>query len=381
MEKFQHLPPEKMRPILALALACSVAASRAPLARAPQMRARAPRMSTDWSAVKDGADRSANLAALTALRDAGSAPLFGSFKMAGSRRISLAELSRTTRIDEKALDPSASEFSQEQIQDTFIKVIIGATIASTAWAVGSEALGVDAGFRFTGTYLLAGIPIAILAIGSTAPGILFLPVEAYRAAVASEEEKRAASLRVCKHEAGHLLCAYALGLPVQEVTVDGRGGPRVVVHDEAAVQQPGKLVSAEQIDALATVALAGLMAEADAYGKALGASEDLKLLNSMLVRTQPPIPPAQLQDKTRSAALTAWTILKKHPAAFDAIVLALERGEGLAECLRAAEAAEAESAAAGEVAAAEKAEAIARETPMERAARERAEDAARRARR
>ena len=30
-------------------------------------------------------------------------------------------------------------------QDTFIKVIIGCTVAAAAWAIGSDALGLDAG--------------------------------------------------------------------------------------------------------------------------------------------------------------------------------------------------------------------------------------------
>ena len=79
-------------------------------------------------------------------------------------------------------------------------MIVGCSVTSIAWAVGSDALGLDAGLRFTFTYLLAGIPIGILAIGSVAPGILFLPIEAYRAATANEEEKRTRDLRVCKHE-------------------------------------------------------------------------------------------------------------------------------------------------------------------------------------
>ena len=56
-----------------------------------------------------------------------------------------------------------------------IKVIIGCSVISIAWAVGSDALGLDAGLRFTFTYLIAGVPIAILAIGSVAPGLLFPP--------------------------------------------------------------------------------------------------------------------------------------------------------------------------------------------------------------
>jgi len=289
----------------------------------------------------------------------------------------LRELSSMTNIDEKALDPTASEFSLEDIQNTFIKVIIGCTVSSILWAVGSDALGLGAGLRFTGTYLLAGVPIAILAIGSTAPGILFLPIEAIRAATANAEEKKSRSLRVCKHEASHLLCAYVLGLPMQEVATDAKGGPRVVVYDEELVQQPGQLVAAEQIDKLATVALSGFMAEADTYGKALGASEDFKLLNSILLRCTPPIPAERQQDKSRYAALMAWTIIKKHESAFDAIVSALEAGKGLAGCLEAAEEAEATQSVAAKAEAVAKSEAIAKETPQQKAAREREEMAAR----
>ena len=73
----------------------------------------------------------------------------------------------------------------------------------------------------------------------------------------------------------------------------------------------------------------------------------------------------------------AWTIIKKHPRAFDAIAAALEDGKSLAECLRAAEAAEEGQAEQEAAAATAAAEAIKRETPQERAARERAEMAAR----
>lgn len=275
------------------------------------------------------------------------------------------------------LDPTASEFELEDIQNTFIKVIVGATVLSFLWAVGTDALGLDAGLRFTGTYLLAGVPIGVLAIGSTAPGLLFLPIEIFRSFTANDEEKKTRADRVAKHEASHLLCAHVLGLPVQEVTVDAKGGPRVVVYDEEFAQQPGTFVNSEQIDRLAIVALSGLMAEASAYGRALGVQEDLKLLNSILLRTNPPLTGQQQQDTTRYGALMAWTILQKHEAAYDAITAALSEGKGVAECLQAAEQAEAGQGAVAAQAAAQKAEAIAKETPQEKAARERAEDAAR----
>jgi len=330
-----------------------------------------------WSGVVDGAPRSANLAALDALSEAGDATMWNSMKLS-ARPVSLGELSRTTKIDEKALDPTATEFSLEDIQDTFIKVIVGCTVGAIGWAVGSDALGLDAGLRFAGTYLFAGIPIGVLAIGSTAPGVLFLPIEAYRAATASADEKKLRDQRVCKHEASHLLCAYVLGMPVQEVAVDPSGkGPRVVVYDEELATAPGQLVKADQINNLAVVAMSGFMAESDAFGKAVGATEDFKLLNTMMLRCNPPLPAQKQQDLSRYAALMAWSIIKKHECAFDAITTALQEGKGLAECLKAAEEAEAGQSVADAAAKAERAEALAKETPQQRAAREREEMAAR----
>ena len=353
-------------------LASTANALQLPPAR---VRAPAPRASaSSWSAVQFG-NRAAAVAALDGLREAGAAPLWKSLKLA-PRRVSLAELSRSTKLDEKTLDPSREQYSLEDIQSTFIKVIIGSTLGAIVWAVGSDALGLDAGLRFTGTYLFAGVPIAILAIGSTAPGILFLPIEAFKAATASAEEKRSRGLRVIKHEASHMLCAHVLGLPIQDVVV-GTKGPRVIVHDEEAATQPGVFVESEQINALAVVAVSGLMAEADAYGAALGVQEDLKLLNQILLRCKPPMKANEQQDLTRYAALTAWTILKKHERAYEAIVSALEQGKGVAECLQAAEAAEAAQSQSQKAEAVARAEAIGKETPMERAAREREEMAAR----
>jgi len=362
-----------MLSLLPVTLSFAASGSRPGLS-APS-RLGAPAMAATWASVDGTTDRASNMAVMEELKASGDASLWKTMRLA-PRSVSLRELSQLTKIDEKALQPG-EEFSLEDIQDTFIKVIIGCSVASIAWAVGSDALGLDAGLRFTFTYLLAGIPIGILAIGSVAPGILFLPIEAIRAATASEEEKRTRGLRVCKHEASHLLCSYVLGLPIAEVSATDPKGPRVVVYDEEAIQQPGQLIPEEQINSLAIVAMSGLMAEADYYGKALGAGDDLKVLNNILLRCTPALPAAKQQDVTRYAALMAWTIIKKHERAFDAITAALENGKSLGECIQAAEEAEKGQAAAAKASVDAKAEAMRRETPQERAARERAEDAAR----
>ena len=198
-----------------------------------------------------------------------------------------------------------------------------------------QALPLPDDVRFTLTYLIGGIPIAVVAIGSTAPGILFLPFQAMR----SDDKKDEARERRARHEAAHLLCSYCLGVPAASVSVGE--SPEVVIYDEVAVTQPGALVPEESLPPLAVVAMAGLMAEAEKYGDALGASADLAGLNELLLRATPAIPPQEQQDLTRYAAFQAWVIVKKYEKALDAMTQALLDGKGLVECLRAGEAAEA----------------------------------------
>ena len=113
----------------------------------------------------------------------------------------------------------------------------------------------------------------------------------------------------------------------------------------------------------------------------MGASADLAALNGMLLRATPPIPAQEQQDSTRYAALQAWSLIKRHETALQAITDNLLAGKGLIDCLRAAEAAEAlreAGVAAAKLPATEQpAGEVRRETPQEKAARERAEDAAR----
>jgi len=70
-------------------------------------------------------------------------------------------------------------------------------------------------------------------------------------------------------------------------------------------------------------------------------------------------------------------IIKKHPAAYEAVSQSLAQGKSVADCLQAAEAADLGQAAADAAAATAQEEKIANETPQERAAREREEMAAR----
>ena len=90
---------------------------------------------------------------------------------------------------------------------------------------------------------------------------------------------------------GLLFCA--MQLLDAGACLETRDGARLFAQ---VVMAPGTFVTREQVDGLAVVALSGLMAEADAYGKAFGAQEDFKLLNSLLLRCNPPLTAQQQQD-------------------------------------------------------------------------------------
>ncbi len=88
----------------------------------PRTRTAAPRMAA-WAAVDAATTREETLACLEDLREDGEASLWNSFRLA-PRPVSLGELCRTTKLEESVLDPTASEFSLEDIQGTFIKVTL-----------------------------------------------------------------------------------------------------------------------------------------------------------------------------------------------------------------------------------------------------------------
>jgi len=285
----------------------------------------------EWAELGSGGDRQSSVAALQRLSERGEVKFWDTFRLA-PRPVSLRELTQMTKLDEKMLDPSAD---LGEMSGLLTKTLLGSTALATAWG----ALVPDDTLRFTGMYLIGGLPIALVAIGSTAPGLLALPLQL------SQRTGEAYRERVCRHEAAHLLCAYILGKPIAQVTVDG-GKPSVVVYDEQSASSPGAFVAAEDLPALAVVAMSGMVAEALTYGDVLGAQADLQLLNNLMLRCRPPMAAQAQQDTTRWAALMAWTILKKYDQQYEAAYGALRDGADLRAAVAAIEGVEANAPAA-----------------------------------
>lgn len=254
---------------------------------------------------------------LNELKSAGAASTFNSLKVA-PRLVSQAELTRVTKIDPQLLLGGSQ---------TDFKMLTVATVA------GSSVLGLGAqtmtflreDLRFALTYGLALLPILLLAIGSTAPGLLELPAKLL-SGKGGESAERAA-----RHEAAHLLLGYCFGLELESFSLD-KGREAVTFAGEGT----GPL-ELEKAQALLVVAMAGMISEYLTFGDAEGGRQDLAEMQTILTRVSPRLSPAEQQGFTRWAALMSWSYLKTMSKQLDATTAALRRGASLGEVLGAIE--------------------------------------------
>jgi hypothetical protein len=176
-------------------------------------------------------------------------------------------------------------------------------------------------------YVFAVLPVLFLGIGSTAPGLIADVIAKMRngsgSSTVSERERR------IRHEAAHFCCGYWCGLSVDGYSVlDDDRVPRV----EFRVGTPP--YSNNQIAALAVTALAGLVAEAKEYSNAMGARQDLLVLeNDVFRKSQDFLGAAVQQDLTRWGAFTAALLLQQHKPKYEKVVEAFSRNAKIEECI------------------------------------------------
>lgn len=171
-------------------------------------------------------------------------------------------------------------------------------------------------------------PLAFLGVGSAAPGLIVQFYQTITDDVDVERRRR--------HEAAHLVAGYSLGLPVAEYATGTK--PRVEFFDATE----GRRKSRDEVEALAAVALAGAVAECDAYGAAKGAQGDFATLQAIFDTCETPISNAEQQFITRRGVINAYEVLfgskaRRDGKAVDAVDAAMERGASLPEVLAALE--------------------------------------------
>ncbi|MFH7242855.1 MAG: ATP-dependent Zn protease [Spirulina sp.] len=149
--------------------------------------------------------------------------------------------------------------------------------------------------------------------------------------------------RVIHHEAGHLLVALLLDIPVQDYTLTtweawrrglpGQGG--VVFGFEEGTdsginyERPANLTP-QWLDRYSQVWMAGLAAEQMVYGNALGGDGDVQALRQLwrgLGKSD-----LEATIKQRWATLQAKTLLENHHATFETLVQAMAERASMATC-------------------------------------------------
>ena len=152
---------------------------------------------------------------------------------------------------------------------------------------------------------------------------------------ASKEQRQ----RIIKHEAGHFLTAYFLGIPVTGYTLTawevlkqgqlGRGG--VVFNTEAIVAQPFEFEKMRlTLERFCTVWMAGVAAEKIFYGDAQGGAEDRQQLRQALMMAG--LPEVGFSQKERWAQLQATNLLTRHQQSYEALVEAMNQRASVEEC-------------------------------------------------
>jgi hypothetical protein len=136
--------------------------------------------------------------------------------------------------------------------------------------------------------------------------------------------------RVLHHEAGHLLTAMLLDIPVEAYTLTtweawqrglpGQGGVLFGFGDMDAPALQRQLTP-QGLDRYCQVWMAGIAAEQMVYGNAIGGDSDLYALTTLWQGLGKSASEATI--KQRWAALQAKTLLEKHREAFDAVVEAM----------------------------------------------------------
>ena len=143
--------------------------------------------------------------------------------------------------------------------------------------------------------------------------------------------------RVIRHEAGHFLTAYFLGIPITGYTLSawealkqGQPGLGGVMFDTSKLSEASKSGEMRLIlERFCTVWMAGIAAESLSYGKAEGGDEDRQKIREALKLSG-----LQAQQKENFALLQAKSLIEKHRNSYEALVKAMEKRAPVEECCR-----------------------------------------------
>ncbi|WP_414530569.1 ATP-dependent Zn protease [Nodularia chucula] len=147
--------------------------------------------------------------------------------------------------------------------------------------------------------------------------------------------------RIIHHEAGHLLTAHLLNIPVTGYTLSaweawrqGQPGQGGVSFDDAelATQLEQGKISAQIIDRYCTIWMAGIVAETLVFDSAEGGADDRSKLGAVLAGLG--FSESERQQKQRFHLLQAKTLLQENWSSYQALVKSMEQRASILDCQR-----------------------------------------------
>jgi hypothetical protein len=232
--------------------------------------------------------------------------------------VSLAMLESRAGVSSTSLGLDESEVSLDDFKMATLYVLGGSTVAGIA----SLAL-LPPNIGATLCYVFALLPILFLSVGSSAPGYIANAISSVRGDV---DDGVTPQERICRHEAAHFCCGYWCGLPIKGYSVENG-----IAKVEFGVNT--QQLTATEVAALSVTALSGLVAEAQTFGKAVGAESDLLTLEMVFRQSADFIGAAAQQDLTRWGALNAALLLKEHNAKYEQVVQAFASQQSVEDCV------------------------------------------------
>lgn len=144
--------------------------------------------------------------------------------------------------------------------------------------------------------------------------------------------------RIIRHEAGHFLVAYFLGIPITGYTLtaweafkQGQPGLGGVEVDAKTISQDLPVGEMRlNLERCCTVWMAGIAAETIVYGSANGGLEDRQKVREAVVSLGRP--QSEFELKERSCTRQAQTMIKEHWESYEALVAAMEKRATVDEC-------------------------------------------------
>lgn len=263
--------------------------------------------------------------------------LFGAAKQfpiaSGSQTVTPMLLEEVTDLSMVALTPQPSN-----------SLLFAGIFVALAEGVASMSTGIDLNFLVFST-----LTLALLDRVTTNGAVFESFVKLFNPGVQQ---------KIVKHEAGHFLAAYLLGLPVEGCVLsawaalqDARFDKRQVTagtsffDPDLSDQINRSVVTRSSIDRYSIVVMAGIAAEANFFGRADGGAGDEMALVNFLSQfngtpkqgVTPPWNNVSIRNQARWGALQAVLLLREYKASYDALVEAMERGGSLGECIYAIE--------------------------------------------